>query len=127
MERPGDQEALGKLGRLEDRSKEDGGGWGRGDTERGRGMLGQEMEARVQAVKGPCAVGHSPTLLCVSQDVRSGGSEELKKWAGDVRGWGNRKRKKVRVDHLREVGEWSVRAGVGEQEAEEVVDRRLVG
>lgn len=95
MERPGDQEALRKLGRLEDGSKEDGGGWGRGDTEGGRVVLGQEMEASFRLTRGhgPCAVGHSPTLLCASQDVRSGKSEELEKWAADVKGWGNRKRK----------------------------------
>lgn len=37
------------------------------------------MEARLQADKGPWALwhGHSPILLCASQNVRSGMSEEL--------------------------------------------------
>lgn len=114
MERPGDQEALGKLGRLEDGSKEDGGGWGRGDTEGGRVVLGQEMEASFRLTRGhgPCAVAHSPTLLCASQDVRSGKSEELEKWlqmsGGGATGRGNQGQRRP----LREVGEWSV----GEQE-----------
>lgn len=61
--------------------------------EDGRPRPGQEASFRLTRGHGPCAVGHSPTLLCASQDVRSGKSEELEKWAGDVRGWGNRKGK----------------------------------
>lgn len=89
MERPGDQEALGKLGRLEGGSKEGGRGWGRGDTERGRGILGQEMEARVQADKGPWGSvlqGTVPPCSVPPKILEVGGSEELEKWAGDVRG-----------------------------------------
>lgn len=41
-------------------------------------------------------------------------------------GWGNRKRKeKVRGNTMGQMGGWNVRAGVGEQEAEEVVDGEL--
>lgn len=82
---------------------------------------------RLSRGHGPCAVGHSPTLLCVSQDVGSGGSEELKKWAGDVRGWGNRKERKGQRRPPEGGGRMECQGWSREQEAEEVVDRRLVG
>lgn len=78
------------------------------------------MEARVQADRGPWALwhGHSPILLCASQNVTSGMSEELEQWAGDV---GNRK-EKVGGDYHGGAGVMECQGWSGE---EEVVDGKL--
>lgn len=54
---------------------------------------------RLTGGHGPCAVGHSRTPLCASQDIGSGRSEELEKWVGDIRGYRDRRKEKARGDY----------------------------